>query len=255
MENQKLNPESDILKFLSSPEVVEFIQSSDALIRNSVTEISAACEIIASNSNGNDNSAYLNSIINSCRNILKEAAITTLLSASGAAESNNSVDFDVFFREFINGCRSTLSDKIKITSRCESNCIVKGEKPLLLYFMLGIVRKLLSVAGNESVLDMTASLSQQHLVITFKIKGTKIAKTHHDNSSYFDESVIQLMAQKLSAECKISDTTAEVSLEILSGSSFNELRSDKVILSDGLFSPYNIMLGNAALSSEYIDIP
>lgn len=252
----ELNSDNPIIELFGNYQVVDFATNAEMQMRRAVTGISASCEMInelAEKSEKEETAFCLNNIITCCCRMMKSATLNSCLVA--AADKNFSksmpIAIDSLLTEIASGCSRALNNNCsaKYTGSCD--CIIRSDKNMLTYFILGLVRKYLYTLNNKDkfILNFSASKSDELAVISISVESVgneavKFENIYHSNFEDFDNGINEILAQKLNADFSFSESKLNISLKCAKNISETVFESNKSFSEESLFSPYNIMLND-----------
>lgn len=252
----ELYSESRLTALFEDHRVNDYAVYSEMLVRQAVTGISASCEIIndlIENAEKDDAELCLNNIISCCCRIMKKATLSSQL-ASIAHDRNikpTLINIDNFLSEFTSGCKQAFGDKSRVSYNSETGCLIYADKTLLTYFMLELLCCLIS-SWNTSCCNIIIAATEIDGYAEIKISRNITAETSQIGQSGIpsrafksvEDELCRIFAETLKAEYSFSDDTLNISIKCAENNDKAVLETEKIYLSDSLFSPYNIMLND-----------
>lgn len=255
------NNEHNLLRFLNDPVVAEYIRRNDTLIRQTITGISASCEIISDllDDSDNDEGAFcLDNIIKSCCHVMRNVSINSLLiSVAEKNELNEQyINLDEFVARFVLGCKKALGKDFDLVITGKCGFTIKANQELLGYLFLIVLRNLLEnsefPAGQR--LEISVSAVQNGADVAFITSGDFINSDNTiklDAEYDLDNEFVNILAEKLGANLEYSENKVNIFLKSVENNGEVELSTDKMYFDDGIFSPYNIMLSDLTDDSVF----
>lgn len=243
----ELCPESEAAEPFASPLFEKYVHYSDSQVRQAVTGISASCEIINDETDSTGSryiSGCLENIIESCCMLLRHIALSSSLSSavSGKNIRTELISLPAFMKSLAAGCASAMGSGSCSIHTDVPECYVKADKNLLMYFILMLVRRIMPHKSMRIEFSVNIIGESAEIKISSENSNNNHGSEFIDNiAGVFDEAY-DIFAQKLGAEYTISEAGAVIKLKCEPYDGSIVLESDKVFLSDNLFSPCRIML-------------
>ncbi len=240
---------NDIKDFFGNPFSIEYLKYCNALIRQNVTAISVACNLlddyIKQNSKKFDTELTGN-IISHCRELMRAASVSEILASN--EEDLIYVSTDVFIGEFVSGCRSALGSSASVSISDKSGSFVKTNETVLRYLLLGFLKNI--VSGHQNILNIVVgSVCRDDESVEIYIK------TDAENASEFDvgsafgglnyEKLAELLAEKIGVSYRIEKGSIAVTFKNKKDFADPVFQCRPYYPSDGIFSVYNIMLAGS----------
>lgn len=253
---------SPLLRLFSDPLIAEFTRNSEQLVRQAVTKISASCCMlndITVESGKDDAAFYLNSITSGCFRILRCNLMNFLLAKAADEKAPEPVLIwaEVFFKEIVRQCSRVLGESCRASYNGKACRIIRADKDMLTFFILGLVRKLICRMGkNVFSLEFFAEADDNFI----HLKVSELWETGQDNAEKTalnadperaDDEAYRIFAEKLGAEYDLSGNSLYISFRCAEGNvSGIDFEASKAGLGDRLFSPCSIMLNDL---TDYLD--
>lgn len=247
----ELFEENDVIRGLRYLNAVGLIQYIDMIVRQSVTGISASCEIMNSMSEMKEceeTELCLDNMMKSCCRLMRGTMIISQLVAAFDADglSPVPVELDSFLSELVAGCRNAFGGKYEISYKGSCKCVVNADRNLLTCFLLVIIRELAEY-GNEQGVSISISAEKKGDIaeISFaEIPEKFLCDCGTDIFARLMGNISTFFAKKLNAVCSVSGRSLNISMQCDENNSEAVLESDERSFNDSLFSPYNIMLND-----------
>lgn len=227
----------------------KFAGYSDTQTRQAVTGISAACEIIG-DSFDNDNRRCvpdcLESIISSCRRLMRTSSVSVQLAA--AVSEKNVHKECIYLPEFIEklsaGFASAVGRENCIGCTDMPACFIGADRELLTYFILMLARKVMPHKSMKLGIGASSDGEYAEISVFSEENGDAPDCEIISNSDGIFSSAFDIIAEKLGAEYTITANRAAVRLKCVQHDGEVVMESDRLVLDDGLFSPCRIMLSD-----------
>lgn len=241
----ELNCDDSLSQLFADPRISEYSYETDMIVRKSLTGISASCEMIEAycGDDGRDEvKQCLNNIISSCCKLLQS---TTLNSKLAAAVDNNLstsqyINIDDFLKEIAEGCSRSLPCRCSGVYYSHTDAYVTANRPLLTYFTLLLLRPLLNNSqGNSFELKISCEIIDGCVSVRFSSDACVSI-----DANLLNDDVNRIFARKLGVDYSYSKNILTINFE--AGKPDDKLcfESDRVYLSDSVFSVYNVLLSD-----------
>ncbi len=241
----ELNCADSLSRFFADPRISEHSYETDMLVRKSLTGISASCELIEAycgDESRDEVKQCLNHILSSCCKLLQSTTLNSKLAAAvdSSLPSSQCINIDDFLTEIAEGCSRSLPCRCNCVYTCQTGEYITANRSLLTYFTLLLLRPLLDDSqGKEFDLNISCEKVNGRICARFSSEAC-----FSPDARIIDNDVNRIFARKLNADYSYSGNTLTVSFEAVKPDDKLNFESDKVYLSDSVFSVYNVLLSD-----------
>lgn len=241
-----IDNETTLEKLFSDSKVSGYSYQAESLTRRSVANISVACSYIsdaAAEENFKEIGQSLDVIMKECCRLLKNVTLGSQLSAAAVSSNVKSsyINFGVFMKKIADGCSKAMDDNFKIECSCGCDAVIKANSVLLTYFILLIIRAVISAAGKDcDHINITSETDEKQVKLL--IDSGSNADSGFVNGTETD--ILNVFADKLDAKYSFFCGKAEILMPLADNSNMLLFESDKLCLGEEVFSPFSIILGD-----------
>lgn len=245
-----------VKEFFNNPFSEEYLNYCSALIRQNVTAISVACNLLEdyiSQHFRKCDQELIGSITAHCRELMRAAAVSEILASN--EEDLIYISTDVFIGEFVSGCRSVLGDSVSIEMTDRSGGFVKTNETVLRYLLLGFLKNIIgssqkpfkvivgSVCNGEESIELYIRTDIDDLT-GFKADSGVIGLSY--------EKLTELLAEKIGVSYRVENGSMTVTFKNKKDFTDPVFQCRPFYPSDGAFSVYNIMLAGSSDAERQI---
>ena len=238
--------------FFENPFAKKYLESSDHIIRRSVTGISASCELLrrSAEKNGDRNSCELiDCIMNMCCDLMRNAELSRALAAGKPAGADlTTVRADLFLRSFSESCGKRSDGKCSVEVLSAPDTFIRTDKEALSFLLLGFIRRSIigSNGGNTHFeLECTPELKTLNIEVrslrTFVDGGLLVQP---DVFTAFFNEVCCGLAERIGASVTVSDDSIAVVIPLAGSSGTAIVEAPAVETETGFFDPFGLMLSD-----------
>lgn len=224
----------------------KYLNYSDTQIRQAVTGISAACELLDSTSENSENTLFSqcleNIMVNCCRLMRNVTISSQLAAAANNTLSEELVNIPDFMTKLVKDCISVMGKDYCIDFSQPPECFIKTDKTLFMYFMLMLIRKIIVHKNLKLGFNVSCDEKNVQISIFFEEKKNVAAIEYVDNVNGIFEDAYDIISQKLNAECNFTENGVIIKMKraLYDGNAVFE--TDRLFFSENMFSPSRIML-------------
>lgn len=236
----EVNNENPLINLLSEPEIAKYLSSAEISIRRSTAGIAYSCDAIAAEDISEDVRLYLNNIIKSCLEIIKNVSLGSQISSSVFSNYKaEKICADSFFAEIADGCSRAMSG-CRVNYERRSCGVIESDKTVLTCFILGVVNLLIGNGiGRECALEFKSESDDNKTILIIEAVGSCSEEKAPEMPDILDAA-----AELMKLEYTLAPSRAELRINKAEAADELEFGTDKLDFGDSLFSPFNIMLGD-----------
>lgn len=246
----------NIIDFLKNPVMSEYLSYNDSVIRHSVSSISAMCEMLESRTGKSGKGTVFNDEMVSCMtlvcfNLMRMAEMNNVLANIYSEDELCCTVTDTadFMKKFCENCNSVTNKKITVNFSCDENIRIKTDESVLTYIMLIFIRsKALNRIGKVKF-RLTGKHDGQTAEILLKAESTdgNVNFSDADENDFiknnFNE-ISRIFFRKFDSDINYGSDFIKITCPLHTGNVIVHLRNRNIIYGTGVFSKYNIMLGD-----------
>lgn len=228
----------------------DFIRMTGLSTRFSVQGVVSACEYLGSleDISGSEEAVFcLDTIMKMCRQLIMNADMSDLVLSASDSAPMPAEEFDTtaFLEDFAAGCTGTLGKKCSFVCSGSPLTFAFANKVMLRYLLLSIVRR--TVIDGAVKLELDCSKTQSGIDIVIRTAESAKPKRPGELPEMDAKSFRQLssaLAAKMGGVLSVDRDCVRLSLPKKPNDSPLTLRLPSAEISGGVFSQYNVMLGD-----------
>ncbi len=246
-----MDKNNEVKSFFESPFAKDFLNSTDYLVRRSVTGISASCEILRGNAekNGDKLSCELiDGIMTACCELMRNAELSKALAAAGdgAEKDMQTVRIDLFLSDFAKNCNAVMSGKCTVEAAECPTVYVRANAEILRFILLSFVRRsILDSDGGKAEFEAGCKETGKSVEIFIRAKRTFVDETLLGRPDVFEayhSEILDGLSARTGAETICDNEGITVVIPHSDANSPAVVESPSAELGERFFSAFNIML-------------
>ena len=247
-----MDDKNDLAEFFMSSFASELINSTENVIRRSVSGIAASCESLresADKKRSKQDKRLIDGIMASCRDLMRTAQLGRALTAERLTDEDMfTIRADIFLRDFAAGCEAASKGRctVKVGEVCPS--YIRTDRETLRFLLLSFVRRLTSGGEDgKNAFEVSCEEKLKTLNISVRALGTFVDEAHAGQTDIFDShygEVCMGFAEHIGAFAELSDDVLTVGIPLSDGNSSAVAEAVLPEAESSGFDPFGVMLGN-----------
>ena len=247
-----MDDKKDFAEFFGSAFASELIDSTENLIRRSVSGIAASCESLresAEKKRSKQDIMLIDGIMAVCCDLMRGAQLGRALTAERLTDEDMcTVRADIFLRDFAAGCEAASRGRctVKVGAVCPS--YIRTDRETLRFLLLSFVRRLTSGGEDgKNAFEVSCEERLKTLNISVRALGTFVDEAHVGQTDIFDShygEVCMGFAERIGACAELTDDMLTVGIPLSDGNSSAVAEAVSPEPGRDRFDPFGVMLGN-----------